>query len=158
MYRYTLCLIRKNDQWLLLNRQKQPAMGMWNGVGGKSKPVSHRQNPSPGKRSKKPVLRYRCPVRRTILLQAEATVGIYLFLAELPPDQLLVTPLATREGILDWKQLDWILDPDNTGVISNLKTYLPHVLKQTTPQLHTFHYDGHRLLEHHISELEQTIR
>ena len=35
MYRYTLCLIRKNDQWLLLNRQKQPAMGMWNGVGGK---------------------------------------------------------------------------------------------------------------------------
>jgi len=154
LYRYTLCLIRKNDQWLLLNRQKQPAMGMWNGVGGKIE-----AGESPAESVTRETFEETgltltdVQSSGTILLQADETVGIYLFLAELPPDQLLVTPLATREGILDW-----ILDPDNTGVISNLKTYLPHVLKQTTPQLHTFHYDGHRLLEHHISELEQTIR
>lgn len=159
MYRYTLCLIRKHDQWLLLNRQKQPAMGMWSGVGGKIEP---------GESPSESVIRETfeetgltltaVQFSGTILLQADETVGIYLFLAELPSDQHLVTPLATREGILDWKQLDWILDPDNTGVISNLKAYLPHVLKQTTPQLHTLHYDGHRLLEHNISEMEQTIR
>jgi len=35
MDRYTLCLIRHADSFLLVNRQKRPAMGMWNGVGGK---------------------------------------------------------------------------------------------------------------------------
>lgn len=35
MLKYTLCLIRNDDQLLLLNRVKKPQMGMWNGVGGK---------------------------------------------------------------------------------------------------------------------------
>ena len=38
MDRYTLCLIRHADSFLLVNRQKRPAMGMWNGVGGKIEP------------------------------------------------------------------------------------------------------------------------
>lgn len=159
MYRYTICLIRQADQWLLLNRQKQPAMGMWNGVGGK---IEAGESPTEA------VIRETfeetgltvpdVQFAGTILLQAEATVGIYLFLADLPPDQQLTTPVATREGILDWKQLDWILDPDNIGVISNLKAYLPRVLGQTMPQLHTFQYDGHRLLDYHAVPLEQEIR
>ena len=35
MYKYTICFIRKSDKILLLNRNKKPNMGMWNGVGGK---------------------------------------------------------------------------------------------------------------------------
>ena len=132
---------------------------MWNGVGGK---IESGESPMESvireTREETGIRLTDVRFAGTILLQADETVGIYLFLADMPDEQMLTTPLATREGILDWKQLDWILDPENTGVISNLKTYLPHVLKQTTPQLHTFHYDGHRLLEHHISELEQTIR
>ncbi len=159
MYRYTLCLIRKADQWLLLNRQKQPAMGMWNGVGGK---IEAGESPTEA------VIRETfeetgltipdVQFAGTILLRAEETAGIYLFLADLPPDQQLTTPVATREGILDWKRLDWILEPDNIGVISNLKAYLPRVLEQTTLQLHTFEYDGHRLLDYHAVPLEQEIR
>ncbi|MCT4780704.1 MULTISPECIES: 8-oxo-dGTP diphosphatase [Exiguobacterium] len=158
MYRYTLCLIRKADQWLLLNRQKQPAMGMWNGVGGK---IEAGESPTEA------VIRETfeetglaltdVQFSGTILLRADETAGIYLFLAELPPDQQLTTPFATREGILDWKRLDWILEPDNIGVISNLKAYLPRVLEQTTLQLHTFEYDGHRLLDYHAVPLEQEI-
>lgn len=159
MYRYTLCLIRKADQWLLLNRQKQPAMGMWNGVGEK---IEAGESPTEA------VIRETfeetgltipdVQFAGTILLRAEETAGIYLFLADLPPDQQLTTPVATREGILDWKRLDWILEPDNIGVISNLKAYLPRVLEQTTLQLHTFEYDGHRLLDYHAVPLEQEIR
>ncbi|WP_396128043.1 NUDIX domain-containing protein [Exiguobacterium mexicanum] len=35
MYRYTLCLLKSGQDVLLLNRKKPPAMGLWNGVGGK---------------------------------------------------------------------------------------------------------------------------
>ncbi|HEM1662636.1 TPA: NUDIX domain-containing protein, partial [Listeria monocytogenes] len=35
MYKYTLCFIQRADEILLLNRQKSPWMGSWNGVGGK---------------------------------------------------------------------------------------------------------------------------
>jgi len=144
---------------LLLNRQKQPAMGMWNGVGGK---IEAGESPTEA------VIRETfeetgltipdVQFAGTILLRAEETAGIYLFLADLPPDQQLTTPVATREGILDWKRLDWILEPDNIGVISNLKAYLPRVMEQTTLQLHTFEYDGHRLLDYHAVPLEQEIR
>ncbi len=35
MYKYTICFIKKGKKILLLNRNKKPNMGMWNGVGGK---------------------------------------------------------------------------------------------------------------------------
>lgn len=35
MFKHTTCLIKNNDSFLLLNRNKQPSMGVWNGVGGK---------------------------------------------------------------------------------------------------------------------------
>ena len=35
MYKYTLGFIIKNNEVLLLNRNKSPWMGAWNGVGGK---------------------------------------------------------------------------------------------------------------------------
>lgn len=38
MYKYTLCFIQRADEILLLNRQKSPWMGSWNGVGGKIEP------------------------------------------------------------------------------------------------------------------------
>ncbi|WP_317951282.1 NUDIX domain-containing protein, partial [Rossellomorea marisflavi] len=35
MYKYTLCFIQRNDEILMLNRDKPPVLGLWNGVGGK---------------------------------------------------------------------------------------------------------------------------
>lgn len=35
MFNQTLCFIRKDDEILMLNRQKAPLQGLWNGVGGK---------------------------------------------------------------------------------------------------------------------------
>nr|WP_290754672.1 MULTISPECIES: hypothetical protein [unclassified Exiguobacterium] len=57
MDRYTLCLIRHADSFLLVNRQKRPAMGMWNGVGGKIEPARHRKLLSSARRSKRPASR-----------------------------------------------------------------------------------------------------
>lgn len=35
MFNQTLCFIRKDDEILMLNREKAPLQGLWNGVGGK---------------------------------------------------------------------------------------------------------------------------
>ena len=35
MLKYTICFIKYGDEILMLNREKSPNMGLWNGVGGK---------------------------------------------------------------------------------------------------------------------------
>ncbi|WP_215115234.1 8-oxo-dGTP diphosphatase [Exiguobacterium sp. s80] len=147
-YPYTLCLVRQDDHFLLLNRQKQPAMGMWNGVGGKIEPgetptaaVVRETFEETG------IMLSQVQFAGTAVLRAEQAVGIYLYLADLPDGQTLPTPLVTREGILDWKSLNWILDPDNIGIISNLKHYLPNILNGPLCR-HTFDYNQHQLTDY----------
>ncbi len=152
-YPYTLCLVRQGDQFLLLNRQKQPAMGMWNGVGGKIEPG---ETPSAAvvreTFEETGITLSQVQLAGTAVLRAEQAVGIYLYLADLPDGQTLATPRATREGILDWKSLDWILNPDNIGIISNLKHYLPNILSGP-PRQHTFTYKQHQLLDYSTTVL-----
>ncbi|WP_433596302.1 NUDIX domain-containing protein [Lysinibacillus xylanilyticus] len=35
MYKYTVCFVKNENNILMLNREKSPIMGVWNGVGGK---------------------------------------------------------------------------------------------------------------------------
>lgn len=39
MFKYTVCFVKKNNEILMLNREKAPIMGVWNGVGAKSRKV-----------------------------------------------------------------------------------------------------------------------
>ncbi len=98
-YPYTLCLVRQGEQFLLLNRQKQPAMGMWNGVGGKIEPG---ETPSAAvireTFEETGIMLSQVQFAGTAVLRAEQAVGIYLYLADLPDGQTLATPRATREG------------------------------------------------------------
>lgn len=129
MISYTICLIRRGDSILLLNRQAAPWMGAWNGVGGKIEP---------GEAAEASVLRevfeetgialetvsYKGLV--TWRVNGGQYGGMYAFLADVPIDFVYETPIATDEGILDWKTIDWILHPNNYGITHNL----PHVLKR----------------------------
>lgn len=36
----------------------------------------------------------------------------------------------TREGILDWKHIGWILNPSNLGIAEMVKEYLPVLLEK----------------------------
>jgi len=36
----------------------------------------------------------------------------------------------TREGILDWKQIEWILHPSNLGIAEMVQEYLPFLLEK----------------------------
>lgn len=63
------------------------------------------------------------------------------------------TPLSTTEGLLEWKEIDWILNKDNRGVVSNLPKYLPIVLTEENKLEHIFTYDNGNIITYTTSYL-----
>ncbi|HHT7239743.1 MULTISPECIES: NUDIX hydrolase [Bacillus] len=153
MYKYTICFIRKGDNILLLNRNKKPTMGMWNGVGGK---IEDNETPYQG------IIRetfeetgielHSATYKGNVIFkdkdEPQDSEGMYVFLADLPDRVHIDTPVSTDEGILEWKSIDWILDGDNRGVVSNLQRYLPRVLKEENKLEHTFTYDNRNIIDY----------
>ena len=131
MLKYTICFIKKGNEILLINREKPSWMGSWNGVGGK---IAVSETPE------------QCVIREVFEetgIELESvkykgvvtwtengifTGGMYAFTADVPENFKYNTPAKTDEGILDWKSIQWILDPQNTGVAHNLPGFLPKML------------------------------
>lgn len=149
MLPYTICFLKYKNQILLLNRMKAPWMGNWNGVGGKLEP-----NETPEA----------CVLREVeeetgIVLEAvsargemhwtnfgEANSGMYVYTAELT-ERPFQTPIATAEGILDFKPLDWILAEANTGVVNNLKPLFESVFTAEPDSRYLAAYEGNKLVQ-----------
>ncbi|EAG9290488.1 TPA: NUDIX hydrolase [Listeria monocytogenes] len=134
MYKYTLCFIQRADEILLLNRQKSPWMGSWNGVGGKIEQgeallesIKREITEETGISSKDYEIRDIGEMKWFV--DGENLGGMYLFLANLPDNYTYPTPRATDEGILDFKKRAWILNPENTGVVNNLPYIIQHAPK-----------------------------
>lgn len=156
MFKYTVCFIKKGEQILLLNRHKKPVMGMWNGIGGKIKAnetpyegVIREAYEETGVQLDSVTYKGIVTFKNKDEDEIDNTNGMYVFLATLPDKAHFQTPLNTDEGILEWKLIDWILDYDNRGVISNLKKYLPSILEEENNLEHTFIYDNnHNIIDY----------
>ena len=159
MFKYTICFIRRGDELLMLNREKPIWMGRWNGVGGKVEP---------GETPTDCILR---EVREEtgILLsvvQYKGTVtwgdkshysgGMHAFIAEVPKNYTYQTPFKTEEGILDWKKIDWILHPENTG-IANLHYYLSQMLEEENTYEYRFAYEAEDVIAYNVFPLEEYV-
>ncbi|EED2403789.1 8-oxo-dGTP diphosphatase [Listeria monocytogenes] len=134
MYKYTLCFIQRADEVLLLNRQKSPWMGSWNGVGGKIEQgeallesIKREITEETGISSKDYEIRDIGEMKWFV--DGENLGGMHLFLATLPDNYTYPTPRATDEGILDFKKRAWILNPENAGVVNNLPYIIQHAPK-----------------------------
>lgn len=158
MYKYTICFIRKSDKILLLNRNKKPNMGMWNGVGGK---IEDNETPYEGIIRETleetgidlPSVTYKGNVVFKSKDEPRGSEGMYVFLADLPDGVHMDTPLSTAEGLLEWKEIDWILNKDNRGVVTNLLKYLPIVLTEENKLEHIFTYDNGNIITYTTSYL-----
>ncbi|EJS69314.1 8-oxo-dGTP diphosphatase [Bacillus cereus] len=153
MYKYTICFIRRGDNILLLNRNKKPNMGMWNGVGGK---IEDNETPYEGIIRETleetgidlPSVTYKGNVVFKNRDKPRDSEGMYVFLADLPDGVHMNAPLSMAEGLLEWKEIDWILDGDNRGVVSNLPKYLPIVLTEENKLEHIFTYDNRNIIKY----------
>jgi 8-oxo-dGTP diphosphatase len=157
---YTVCFIKRGSQILMLNRNSSPLMGVWNGVGGK---IEENETPS------------QCAIREIaeetgIEMDAVDVKGkiswivngivagfIYIVIAQLPDNYEYETPKKMEEGILDWKEIEWILDPDNQGVVSNVPLFLPTVLNDPKKYEYKCSYEDGKLTSFEAFPLAETI-
>ncbi|WP_077212244.1 NUDIX hydrolase [Bacillus dakarensis] len=160
MLPYTLCLIKYRNNILLLNRNKAPNMGLWNGVGGK---IEQNESPFEGvireAYEETGILLEKVIYSGNVIWQSNrGDSGMYVFMAELPSVPSMNTPCQVEEGILAWKDIDWILEPNNKGVVSNMKHYLPKILAGHHELEHRFIYENGEMVHYEAANLEVSIR
>lgn len=129
----------------MLNREKPSWMGCWNGIGGKLEE---------GEMPRASMLRE--IEEETGIDVTEITFkglitwsymdgssfgGMFLYLADLSEAIIFPTPIKTPEGILDWKEIDWIKNPNNQGVAANIPPCLDKVLDDSNCYNHHSFFD-----------------
>ncbi|WP_157812042.1 NUDIX hydrolase [Alteribacter populi] len=159
MIKYTLCYLEQNEKLLMLNRQSTPLMGLWHGVGGK---IEYNETPDNSVRREileetglvVPDVQFRGKVTWTIdnLLSG----GMYLFYSNISTTSALETPLQMQEGILDWKEIDWVLDPENQGVPPHTRYFLPTLLAKGLPYHHHISFHNQQITNYERNLLNNT--
>ena len=121
----TLCFVKKDNKILMINRNKSPFMGMWNALGG------HKEE------NETPLL---CAIREiyeesNIIVDNASLISIstwnydddeiYVYVSELDNNfNIDKYPIKIDEGIIEFKDIDWIIDKKNYGVIEDLRIFL----------------------------------
>lgn len=183
---FTLGFIRckENNKVLMLNRNKAPWMGKWNGVGGKINPnetpldcmvreaqeetglmLQHFQprgiltweiyskeeeekekttSKANGKRSNGTIVE-----RALKHANLASKGGLYLFTADITLEQFehYRTPMIyDDEGILCWKDLEWVTFEFNLGVVDNIRANLAQIFESKEDDLFQLKYENTSLV------------
>lgn len=131
MLKYTICFIKRGNEVLLLNREYPSWMGSWNGIGGKLDGGETPLQCVTREILEETGLRLDNVVYKGVVtweVDGVPAGGMYTFAATVPDDLVYETPRKTAEGILDWKEIAWIMHPKNTGMATNVPKFLPKVL------------------------------
>ncbi|GGG54818.1 NUDIX hydrolase [Paenibacillus radicis (ex Gao et al. 2016)] len=164
MLKYNLGLVRQGSRILLLNRERSSWMGRWNGVGGKlDKGESARSSMEREMAEETGIdaesflsFHFKGMITWTSVRGTDFG-GMYVYVAELPEDYRYETPCKTDEGILDWKEIAWIMHLDNQGVASNLPTCLLKLLEDERCYNHHSIFDNDDMVEQISTEIDPVI-
>lgn len=164
MYRYTICFCLYHDSVLMLHRHRHPNQFLWNGIGGKleigetSQAGVFREVAEEADIELEKVDEIRCagvvtwPIRDD---QDRTVEGMYAFVARLGgPDGSWTNDREIPEGILSWKPIEWVCDPDNGEVVGNIPHFLPLVLNSNDPMHYQCRYADGQLLGVYVQSLE----
>ncbi|MDY0295289.1 MAG: NUDIX domain-containing protein [Acholeplasmataceae bacterium] len=151
MFAYTLGFIKKGDMVLMLNREKQPWLGCWNGLGGKIKKgedaLLSMQRELIEETDHAITLEHIKPCGYLTWNSFDVNgQGLYLFLIEVDDSFDIKTPKATDEGLLDWKNISWVIDENNLGVAHNIKHFLPIMLSSEEKYHYHCTFEGNQLV------------
>ena len=153
--RWTLCLLCRADEVLLLRRNNPPGQGMWNGVGGKlevgESPLAACAREVVEETGYEPLDLAAAGVMSWDSFRAPDE-GIYLFVGRAPEGE----PDACDEGELRW----WpIQEVERSGdVVPWVRAMLGHLLAREEAVRHHFDFaaDG-RITAHHRLPLEPLL-
>ncbi|MGG5791532.1 NUDIX hydrolase [Bacillus nitratireducens] len=157
MYKHTLCFIKRNEEILMLNREYDPVKGLWNGVGGKiEKGETPLENAIREIKEETNIDVEQNQIQFKGIIKWEDSSysgGIYVYLVELLNEFTYHTPKKVSEGILDWKEVSWILSDYNYGVGEMIPKFLTEVLYNELILEHSFVLSNHKLVEYKNKEL-----
>lgn len=144
----TLCFVKKDDKILMINRNKPPFMGMWNALGG------HLEgNETPKECAIREIFEESNVVVKDAKLISVSTWNydddeIYVYVSELEKDfDISSYPLKISEGLIDFKDIDWIIHPKNYGVIEDLRIFINDIKNNQSNNYHLV-YDNSKLVEY----------
>jgi 8-oxo-dGTP diphosphatase len=147
---YTICFCRYQQHIVMLHRTYPPNAQLWNGLGGK---IESGETPL-------------ASIQREIqeeaginLLEAPSLFfagittwgptnhdplkGMYAYIAHLSQQQAeQIHPLNTPEGLITWKPLAWVCNPNNPAVVSNIPHFLPPILQAKSPYEYFYAYEN----------------
>ncbi|MCS7459030.1 8-oxo-dGTP diphosphatase [Paenibacillus doosanensis] len=138
MLNYNLCFIRKEDRVLMINRHHAPLKGMWNGVGGKLEPGETPYDSVIREAWEETGIGLRSARFGGIVTwetDGRFAGGMYVYTADLPEEykDAFASPAESEEGILAWKAVDWVVQPDNQGIAGHVRHFLPPMLAGAEP-------------------------
>lgn len=148
----TLCFIKCGEKILMINRNKSPFMGMWNAIGGH---VEKNETPLEGalrEIKEESGLNIKDATLYSISTWNYDDDEIYVYLSELPENFNLDNyPRVINEGIIDFKTIDWIINPKNYGTIDDLTIFLKDIKNK---EKHNYHliYQESKLIDYQIKE------
>lgn len=160
LLQYTICFIYSGDEMLMLNRNKPANMGLWNGVGGKLDPG---ETPTAGAlreiREETGLNLADVAFSGIVTWDAETQgqSGMYAFLANVEASAKNPRMQETREGVLAWKRIDWILHADNLGVAPHVSRFLARMLDDSTCYEHCCRFVGGQLVHYTVHPLPDTF-
>ncbi|EGV60015.1 nudix hydrolase superfamily protein [Yamadazyma tenuis] len=148
LYKYTLGFIecKETDTILFLNREKPPHMGKWNGVGGKLEPGESSLECIIRETKEETGLVIDNYISRGVLRwfnKEEDLGGVYLFTGSVSKEVCNnYKTQSTREGILEFKKRQWVLHPQNVGVVDNIKMIYEEMEQANEHNVFVAQYDG----------------
>ncbi|PFN52279.1 NUDIX hydrolase [Bacillus thuringiensis] len=134
--------------------------GLWNGVGGK---IEYGETPSESiiREIKEETdinldtVEYKGTI--TWNLDNSYSGGLFVFLVKIFDTYLYNTPRKTDEGILDWKEISWIIDNKNLGVGEMIPAYLSILLNDQNKYEHACIISNGKLVEYTYKNLNSTL-
>ena len=148
----TLCFVKYRDKILMINRNKSPFMGMWNAVGG------HLESGEEVDECAKREIFEESGIKVSkVDLYSVSTWNydddlIYVYLSVLD-DSIDISryPIKMKEGIIDFLDIDWVIDEKNYGIVPDLRLFIKDIKNKTKHNYHLI-YDESRLVDFIIKE------
>ena len=146
----TLCFVKYQNKILMINRYKSPFMGMWNALGGHLEDGEEVENCA-----KREIYEESGIKVNNIKLYSVSTWNydddiIYVYLSNLDESfDVNNYPMKTKEGIIDFLDIDWIIDEKNYGIVPDLRLFIDDIKHKRERNYHLI-YDNSHLVDYII--------
>ena len=148
----TLCFVKKDNKILMINRNKSPFMGMWNALGGHLEKDETPLNCAIREVYEEGKIKIDDAKLISISTWNYDDDEIYVYVTELPENfDLTIYPIKIDEGIIDFKEIDWIICPKNYGVIEDLRLFIKDIKENNYNNYHLI-YDNSKLIDYIIKK------